>query len=132
VSRPTLGPTQSLIQRILGVKHPKRKADHSLPSIAGIKNTWSYTSTPHTSSWCGVYLIKPRNKFIFASVKRASTMCYKSARLDGRIVQLLLLRVYLQNFLLKAHRNGIRFLDQGETAILVIQRRFAVVMYSEC
>jgi hypothetical protein len=33
-----------------GVKWPGR--DHSLPSSAEV-NVWSYTSTPHTSSWRG-------------------------------------------------------------------------------
>jgi hypothetical protein len=29
-----------------GVKPPGREADHSPPSSAGVKNAWSYTSTP--------------------------------------------------------------------------------------
>jgi hypothetical protein len=29
-----------------GVKRPGREADHSPPSSAEVKNTWSYTSTP--------------------------------------------------------------------------------------
>jgi len=29
-----------------GSKAPKREADHSPPSNAAVKNTWSYTSTP--------------------------------------------------------------------------------------
>jgi len=29
-----------------GVNRPGRKADHSLPSIAKVKNEWSYTPTP--------------------------------------------------------------------------------------
>jgi hypothetical protein len=36
-----------------GIKWPGREADHSSPSSAEVKNAWSYTSTPHTSSWCG-------------------------------------------------------------------------------
>jgi hypothetical protein len=49
-SRPELGPTQPPIQRIpwalsLGVKRPRREADHSPPSSAEVKNAWSYTST---------------------------------------------------------------------------------------
>jgi hypothetical protein len=55
-SRLDLGPTQPPIQWVLGapfpgVKRPGREADHSLPPSAEIKNAWSYTSTPHTSSW---------------------------------------------------------------------------------
>jgi hypothetical protein len=30
----------------LGVRRPGREADHSPPSSAGVKNVWSYTSTP--------------------------------------------------------------------------------------
>jgi hypothetical protein len=45
-----LEPTQP-VRRILGalspeVKRPGRKTDHSPPSIAKVKNAWSYTSTP--------------------------------------------------------------------------------------
>jgi hypothetical protein len=43
VSRPTLGPTQPLIQWLLGalsqgIKRPGREADHSPPSTAEVKN----------------------------------------------------------------------------------------------
>jgi len=57
--RSALGPTQPPIQCVLvvvspGVKRPDRKADHSSPSVAEVKNVWSYTSTsPNTSSWRG-------------------------------------------------------------------------------
>jgi len=49
-SRPTLEPTESPIQWVLGavspsVKRPGREADHSPPSSAEFKNAWSYTST---------------------------------------------------------------------------------------
>jgi hypothetical protein len=49
-SRPALGPTQSSIQWTpeslsMGVKRPRREADHSPPSSAEVKNAWSYTST---------------------------------------------------------------------------------------
>jgi len=44
--RPTLEPTQPPIQRIAGVKWPGRKADHSIPSSAEVKNAWSCTTTP--------------------------------------------------------------------------------------
>jgi hypothetical protein len=49
---------QPPIQRVLGafslgIRRPERKADHSLPSGAGIKNAWSYTSIPHIASWLG-------------------------------------------------------------------------------
>jgi hypothetical protein len=54
VSRLALGPTQTPNQWLpgalsLGVKLPGREADHSPPSTAEIKNSWSYTTTPqHT------------------------------------------------------------------------------------
>jgi len=51
VSRPVLEPTQSHIHWVpgslsLGVKRPGRKAGHSPPSSAEVKNAWSYTSIP--------------------------------------------------------------------------------------
>jgi hypothetical protein len=50
VSRPALRPTQPFIQwvpRTLtpGLKRPEREADNSPPSIAEVKNVWSYTPT---------------------------------------------------------------------------------------
>jgi hypothetical protein len=50
-SRPTLEPTQLLIQWVpgalsLGVKRAGREADHLPPSSAEVKNAWIYTSTP--------------------------------------------------------------------------------------
>jgi len=51
-----LVPTQPPIQRVLealspGVKWLESEADHSPPSCAKVKNTWSYSSTPPMSSW---------------------------------------------------------------------------------
>jgi hypothetical protein len=66
-SRTALGPTQHPIQGVpralsLGVKRPGREADHSPPSSAEVKNTWSYTSTPTYvfMAWC---LAKHRDNF---------------------------------------------------------------------
>jgi hypothetical protein len=51
MSRLALGPTQLPIQWVLGAlspgaEWPGHKADHSLPSSAKFKNTWTYTSIP--------------------------------------------------------------------------------------
>jgi hypothetical protein len=51
VSRPTLGPTQTPIQSVLGtltlgIKRPGREADHSPRSGTEVKDAWNYTSTP--------------------------------------------------------------------------------------
>jgi len=50
-SIPTLGSTQPVIQWVyqvlsLGIKQPERESDHSFPSSAAVKNSWSYTSSP--------------------------------------------------------------------------------------
>jgi hypothetical protein len=69
VSRPALGPTQHLIQWVLGaislgVKRPGSEADHSLPSNAEVKNAWSYTSTPpKTPLWHEAQLRKGSGNF---------------------------------------------------------------------
>jgi len=52
----SLGPTQPPVQWVpealsLGVKRPDRKSDHSPPSSAEVKKSWSSASTPHTSLW---------------------------------------------------------------------------------
>jgi hypothetical protein len=61
VSIPVLRPTQPRTQWVsgtifLGVKRPGREADHSPPSSAEVKNTWSYTSVPQYAfmAWCSV------------------------------------------------------------------------------
>jgi hypothetical protein len=38
------------------VKRPGREADHSSTSTAEVKRAWSYSSTPHTSSWRRTWL----------------------------------------------------------------------------
>jgi hypothetical protein len=60
-SRLALRPTQPPIQCIpgdlfLGVKRPGRESDHSPPSSAEVKNTWSYTSASQYvfMAWCSV------------------------------------------------------------------------------
>jgi hypothetical protein len=44
--RPVLGSTQPPTQKVSGIKQLGRKADHSSPSSAEVKNAWSYTVTP--------------------------------------------------------------------------------------
>jgi hypothetical protein len=68
-SSPALGPTQPLIQWVSGVlslavKRPGRESDHSPPSSAEVKNSWSYTSVPDTPSWRDAQL-KHRDNFTF-------------------------------------------------------------------
>jgi hypothetical protein len=64
-----LGPTQPPIQWVagtlsLGVKRPRREADHTPPSSTEVNNAWSYTSTPLYvyMEWC---LVKHRDNFTF-------------------------------------------------------------------
>jgi len=45
-SRPSLGSTQPLIQRVPGIKRPGSEAYHSRPCSAETKNEGDYTSTP--------------------------------------------------------------------------------------
>jgi len=57
-SRPTLGHTKLPVQCLTGgffpgANRPGNEADHSLPSSGEVKNAWSYTSPPHTSSLYG-------------------------------------------------------------------------------
>jgi hypothetical protein len=59
VSRPALGPIQHLIQWVpgalyLGIKRPRREADHSHPSSAEVKECVElYIHASNTSSWRG-------------------------------------------------------------------------------
>jgi hypothetical protein len=80
MSRPALGPTQPPIQWVLegrglslGAKLPGRKAEHTPPTSAEVKNAWSYTSTPQYVSvaWC---LVKHRDKFTFTFTINSSNM----------------------------------------------------------
>jgi hypothetical protein len=55
-SRPTLGPIQPPILRVqesifLGVKPPRREADHSLPTSAQAKNSAAILPLPHMFSY---------------------------------------------------------------------------------
>jgi hypothetical protein len=73
-SRPALGPTQSPIQWVtetlpLGVKRPKREADHSPPSSAEVKKAWSYVSTRNTPSWRDAQLKGGRETVKFTELK---------------------------------------------------------------
>jgi hypothetical protein len=62
-SRRALGPTQPPKQWALGALLPnimqlEREANNPPPLSVMFKNVWSYTSTPHTSAWCGDLLSK--------------------------------------------------------------------------
>jgi hypothetical protein len=47
------------------VKRPGAEVDHSPQNSAEVKNTWIYTSTPHTSSCFSAWLVKHTDIFIF-------------------------------------------------------------------
>jgi len=54
---PTLPPIQWVPRALsLGVKRPGSATDHSSPSSAEVKKSWSYTSTPQYAfmAWCSV------------------------------------------------------------------------------
>jgi hypothetical protein len=48
-----------------GLNRPGREADHSPPSSAEIKNGGCTPPLPHSSSWRGAQLNKPRDKLTF-------------------------------------------------------------------
>jgi hypothetical protein len=67
-SRPALGHTLPHIQRVLGCSYPgvkwKRHEGHQSPVYrVDVKNTWSYTSTPPTSSWCDASIMRKDSLF---------------------------------------------------------------------
>jgi hypothetical protein len=70
-SRTALGPTQPPIQWVpgalsLGLKRPGRKADHSPPSSAEVKECVElYLHYPNTPSWRDAQFKKHRDKFTF-------------------------------------------------------------------
>jgi hypothetical protein len=48
-----------------GLKQLGSAADRSLPPNAEVKKNGPMPPLPHTSSWCGAELIKPRNNLTF-------------------------------------------------------------------
>jgi hypothetical protein len=62
----------------LGVKRPRREADHPPPSSAEVKNAWSYTSTPQYvfMAWC---LVKHKgNRTNWAPLQHVSEeLCFR-------------------------------------------------------
>jgi hypothetical protein len=65
-----LRPNQHFIHCILvpstqRIKRQGREADHSPPSSVEDKNGRAITPLPHTSSWCGAWLIKHRDNFVW-------------------------------------------------------------------
>jgi hypothetical protein len=61
-----------------GVEVSERDADHSAPSITGVKNAWSYTPTPQYvfMAW---FLVKNRNNFTLYNNYAASEMLVSSS-----------------------------------------------------
>jgi hypothetical protein len=57
-SRPTLRPTQTPIQWAPGVKRPECETDHSPPTSAKFRNTWSYSSS-HQHDFMTWYVTLP-------------------------------------------------------------------------
>jgi hypothetical protein len=69
-SRVALGSTQPPLRWIQGalspeIKRPGLEANHSPPTVAEVKQMWSYTSITHTPSWRSVWLVKHRDNFTF-------------------------------------------------------------------
>jgi hypothetical protein len=88
-SRTALGPTQPPIQWVqgalsLGVKRPRREADHSPPSSAEVKECVElYLHSPNMPSWSGAYLKeKYRGNFTFTFT---FTFTYKPPRLNTHL-----------------------------------------------
>jgi hypothetical protein len=80
-SKPALGTTQSSMGNgdpLPSLKQSGRETDHSPPSSAEVKNTWSYTSTPPYvfMSW---YLVKHTDKFTFAYIIPGKLVSAKSS-----------------------------------------------------
>jgi hypothetical protein len=76
VSSPTLGPTQSPVQWVLGalslgVKRLGHEGDHSPPSSVEINRGGALPPLPHIFSWHSALLIKHSNSFTFYFV-----ICY--------------------------------------------------------
>ena len=64
-----------------GVKRPGREGDHSPPSVADVKNSWSYTSTPPTRLHVGTRATLPALRYTyFPSLslrqQRNSAVCF--------------------------------------------------------
>jgi len=73
--RTALRPTQPRIQCVtralsMGIKQPRREADHSPHLLAEIKNEWSYVSPlPNTPSWRGAQLKAQGQLYLYLSKK---------------------------------------------------------------
>jgi len=51
----------------LGIKRPRREADHSPSYSAKVKNVWSYRCIP-LYAFMAWYVVKPRDNFAFAFI----------------------------------------------------------------
>jgi hypothetical protein len=98
ISRIALGPTQPPIQRVpralsLRVKRPGRQADHSLPSSAKVKNSWSYIFTLQYvfMAWClvkhrvGVGKVKLSVCFLFNWASRSECVLGMEVSSTGKV-----------------------------------------------
>jgi hypothetical protein len=88
-SRLALGPTQPPIKWLPwgltpGGKMPRHGADHSSPTKAEVENS-VYSSTPHTSSWCSIQLVKHRDNFSFIFSFSFFTFYYVSVTTEADI-----------------------------------------------
>jgi hypothetical protein len=89
-SKSPLEPTQHPIQWVpgalsLGVKRPRREADHSPPSSAEVKNAWRYTFTPSIHLH-GV--VKVKIKFLCLTKNHTMKTYWGSGGIAPRILDL--------------------------------------------
>jgi hypothetical protein len=59
--------------RVMSLGH---KADHSPPTSGEVKNAEAIPAFPHTSLWCGVYVIKHRDNFTYTNNKEWENPSY--------------------------------------------------------
>jgi hypothetical protein len=95
-SRPALGFTQPIIQRVPGALSPRvkrtgREDDHSPPASTEVKKMWINTSTAPYAFMA--YLIKHRDNFTFTSLTQSSK------EVEAHTVHLFLLNRFHASFI---------------------------------